>query len=546
MSRFGWMLKAAALHVRSCVLVLGLGCAMAGSHAKAQSNAHQHFGKVHFPIACNDGVQEQFDLALAMLHTFSFPDAAQTFTAVAQKDPDCAMAYWGIAATAIGSLYGGRPGPMALQGEQAVEKAKAIRGKNARERDYIATVEVFCKGAETLDYAARVRAYASALERLHRKYPEDREAEIFYAYALSALGAPTDQTFTYQLRGAAILEKLYADLPDHPGVIHYLLHAYDNTPYASRGLTAALRLAKVAPSSPHALQFPAHIFNRMGLWHQSIDTNQAGAAVDDLFFKPHAMDFLVHSYLQTGQAVAAKRVVDQIATIKIVPHILDAFAAAAMPARYASERRRWDEAAALSLPQQRAFAWKDFPHAEAALVFARALGAARSGDTDVAKKDLDLLQELRANLIKANSEGTWQEYWVAKIENDRQVVAAWIAYKHGRRDEALRMLRAAADHEDSTEWDPVMPGHIISARQNLGEMLLDANDPVRALQAFEAALKTEPFRFWSLYGAGRAADLSGDRAKAEAFYALLVGQTASADVQQYPDLKVARAFLEKE
>jgi tetratricopeptide (TPR) repeat protein len=217
-----------------------------------------------------------------------------------------------------------------------------------------------------------------------------------------------------------------------------------------------------------------------------------------------------------------------------------------MPARYAIERRRWNEAAALSLPQQRTFAWKDFPHAEAALVFARALGAARSGDTDVAKKDLDLLQELRANLIKANSEGTWQEYWVSKIENDRQVVTAWIAYKHGRRDEALRMLRAAADHEDSTEWDPVMPGHIISARQNLGEMLLDANDPVRALQAFEAALKTEPFRFWSLYGAGRAADLSGDRAKAKAYYAILIGQTALADVQQYPDLTVARGFLEKE
>src|SRR5262249_41766343 len=298
-----------------------------------------------------------------------------------------------------------------------------------------------------------------------------------------------------------------------------------NTPYASRGLTAALRLAKVAPSSPHALQFPAHIFNRMGLWHESIATNQAGAAVDDLFFKPHAMDFLVHSYLQAGQAVAAKDVVDQIATIKIIPHILDAFAAAAMPARHAIERRRWDEAAALSLPQQGTFAWKDFPHAEAALVFARALGAARGGDTDAAKKDLDVLQELRANLIKANSEGAWQEYWVSKIENDRQVVSAWIVYKHGRHDEALRMLRAAADHEDSTEWDPVMPGHIISARQNLGEMLLDANDPAQALQAFEAALKTEPFRFWSLYGAARAADLSGDRAKAEAYYAMLAGQT---------------------
>jgi len=419
MSTFMWMLKSSP-QLRRFALLISLCLAVATAHA----NARQDYGRVHFPIACNDSVQDEFDLALAMLHTFSFPDAAKTFTAVAQKDPDCAMAYWGIAATAIGSLYGGRPGPEALQGEQAVEKAKAIGGKDARERDYVAAVEVFYKGADTLAYAARVRSYANALKQLHRKYPEDREAEVFYAYALSALGTPIDQTFTYELRGAAILEKLYAELPDHPGVIHYLLHAYDNTPYASRGLTAALRLPKVAPSSPHALQFPAHIFNRMGLWRESIATNQAGAAVDDLFFKPHAMDFLVHSYLQTGQAVAAKGVVDQIATIKIISHILDAFAAAAMPARYAIERRRWDEAAALGLPQQGTFAWKDFPHAEAALVFARALGAARSGDTDAAKKDLNLLQELRANLIKANSEGTWQEYWVSKIENDHRLYVA--------------------------------------------------------------------------------------------------------------------------
>jgi tetratricopeptide (TPR) repeat protein len=519
---------------------------MAVSHANAQSNAQQHFGKVHFPVACNAAVQDEFDLALAMLHTFSFPAAAETFMTVAQKDPDCAMAYWGIAATAIGSLYGGRPGPMALEGERAVEKAKAIGGKNARERDYVATVEIFYKGAETLDYAARVRAYANALKQLHRKYPEDREAEIFYAYALSALGAPTDQTFTYQLRGAAILEKLYAELPDHPGVIHYLLHAYDNTPYASRGLTAALRLAQVAPSSPHALQFPAHIFNRMGLWHESIATNQAGAAVDDLFFKPHAMDFLVHSYLQTGQAVAAKRVVDQMATIKIIPHILDVFAASAMPARYAIERRRWDEAAALTLPQQDKFAWERFPHAEAALVFARALGAVRSGRIDPAIKDIDRLQELRANLINANSEGTWQEYWVSKIANDREIVMAWIAYTQGRREEALAMLRAAAHREDSTEWDPVMPGHVVSARQLLGDMLLDADDPAGALQAFEAALKTEPFRFWSLYGAGRAAELSGDPAKATVYYATLVGQSTSADLNQYPVLTRARTFLERD
>src|SRR5262249_45055480 len=404
---------------------------------------------------------------------------------------------------------------------------------------------VFYRGADKLDYATRVHAYANALEQLHRKYPDDREAEIFYAYALSALGAPTDQTFTYQLKGAAILEKLLVELPNHPGVLHYLLHAYDNTPYASRGLTAARRLAKVAPSSPHALQFPAHIFVRMGLWQESIDTNPAGAAVDDLFFKPHAMDFLVHSYLQTGQDIATKRVIDEAATIKIIPHILYAYAMAAMPARYAVERQRWDEATALTVPQQRGFAWSLCPDAEAVLVVARALGAARNGDIEGARKDLDRLQELRANLIKANSEGTWQEYWVSQIENNRQMVTAWIAYTQGRRDEALQMLRAAANREDSTEWDPVMPGRVISARQLLGEMLLDANYPRQALQEFEAALRVEPGRFLSFYGTARAAELSGDQAKAEGFYARLVGQTASADVEQRPALKIARAFLKK-
>jgi tetratricopeptide (TPR) repeat protein len=504
-------------------------------------NAQEQFGEVHFPVTCNADVQKKFDLALAMLHTFSFPAAAKTFTTVAEEDPDCAMAYWGLAATAIGSLYGGRPGPMALQGENAVEKAKAVGGKTPRERDYIASIEVFYRGAGTIDYVTRMHAYADALEELHRKYPDDREAELFYAYALSALGPPTDQTFAYQLKAAAILEKLLVELPNHPGVIHYLLHAYDNTMLAWRGLAAARRMAAVAPSSPHALQFPAHIFVRMGLWQESIDTNRAGAAVEDPFFKPHAMDFLVHSYLQTGQDAAAKRVVDEAATITIVPHILDAYAMAAMPARYAIERRRWSEAASLTLPQSK-FDWSLFPHAEATLVFARALGAARSGRIGAARKDLDRLQELRANLIKANSEGTWQEYWVSQIQIHHQMVTAWIAYTQGGRDEALRMLRAAADREDSTETDPVLPGHAISARALLGDLLMEMNEPAQALQAFEVALEREPGRFWTLFGAAGAAERAGDSAKAKGFYTQLVAQTANADPER-PMLKVARAFL---
>ncbi len=541
-----WMLKpvrrlpCSALMICLCVALTTLE----GPWANAEEQfGEEQFGEVHFPVTCDTGVQKKFDLALAMLHTFSFPAAAETFAAVSREDPDCAMAYWGLAATAIGSLYGGRPGPMASQGEVAVEKAKAVGGKTSRERDYIAAIEVFYRGAGKIDYATRVRAYANALEQLHRKYPDDREAEIFYAYALSALGSPTDQTFAYQLKGAAILEKLLVELPNHPGVIHYLLHVYDNTPHASRGLAAARRLAAVAPSSPHAIQFPAHIYVRMGFWQESIDANRAGAAVEDLFFKPHAMDFLVYSYLQTGQDAAAKRIVDEAATITVLPHILDAYAMAAMPARYAIERRRWSEAASLTLPQSE-FAWSHFPHAEATLVFARALGAARSDSIDAARKDLDRLEELRANLIKANSEGTWQEYWVSQIQNHQQMVRAWISYTQGRRDEALQMLRTAADREDSTEKDPVMPGHPISARELLGDLLMEMNEPAQALQAFEAALKKEPSRFWTLFGAARAADRAGDSAKAKTFFTRLVTQTAHADPER-PALKVAKAFLAK-
>jgi tetratricopeptide (TPR) repeat protein len=255
------------------------------------------------------------------------------------------------------------------------------------------------------------------------------------------------------------------------------------------------------------------------------------------------MDFLVHSYLQTGQDAAAKRIVDEAMTITILPHILDAYAMAAMPARYAIERRRWREAASLTLPQS-GFAWSRFPHAEATLVFARALGAARSGSIDAARKDLDRLQELRANLIKADSEGTWQEYWVSQIQIHHQMVTAWIAYTQGGRDEALQMLRAAADREDSTEKDPVMPGNVISARELLGDLLLEINEPAQALQAFEAALKREPSRFWTLFGAARAADRAGDSAKAKILFTGLVTQTAHADSER-PALKVAKAFLAK-
>src|SRR6516162_4654240 len=501
------------------------------------------FGQVHLQISCQPEVQERFDQALAMLHTFSFPEATKTFAAVAQQDPECGMAYWGVAASAVGSLYGGRPGPHAGPGEQADQKAVLVGAKTPRVRGYIAAIGVFYKDSRSASYEARVRAYATALQRVHQEYPDDHEAEIFYAYALSALGSPTDRTFKYELQGAEILEKLRRQIPNHPGLLHYLLHCYDHTPLAPRGLDAARQLARTAPASPHAAEFPAHIFSRLGLWQESIEANQAGLHfAEDIFFKPHAADFLLYSYLQTGQDGEAGRVVDGASRLKFLPHLLDAYAAAAIPSRYAVERQRWDEAASLTLPVGD-IDWKLFPHAEAALVFCRALGEARLGKVALAENDLERLEELeRAVSSSIENEGVWQRFWATELRVNHDMVKAWLLYRQGETDAAVRLLRQAADTEDSMEKDPVMAGTIISARQLLGEMLLDAQRPREALEAFEAALKNEPARYWELFGAARAAERAGDQERAALLHTQLIRQTQGTDGTRKSN-NVANEFL---
>jgi len=479
-----------------------------------------------------------------MLHSFSFDDAANTFAAVAHDDPNCAMAYWGLATTAMGSLFAGRTGPVALgKGWDFVQRAKTLGAKTPREQDYIAAAGAFYRGADRRSHGERMHAYADALEEIYNEYPDDPEAAIFYAYAVTALAPPTDKTYAYQLKGAAILETALAKQPNHPGAVHYLIHAYDHTPIAVRGLAAARRYPTIAPSAPHALQIPSHIFARLGLWQESIDANRAASNVDDLFWKFLAMRFLLYSYLQTGQDHAAKKVLDELTAIENVNvhHLNVAYVLADMPARYALERRRWDEAAALSLPR-RDYPWRRFPQAEAVLVFAHALGAARTGDATSADKDLDRLQELRAGLVKAEGDA-FKDYWLTQIDVHRQMVIACIADAQGKREEALQMLRTAADREDAFESDPVVPGPIISARELLGEMLLESDRPRQALEAFEADLGNEPRRFWTLYGAAQAAERAGDRERARSFYFDLVAQTGDADGDR-PALEAARTYLQ--
>jgi tetratricopeptide (TPR) repeat protein len=522
-----------------CLLVVLLLWAAPGL-VQGQAAGTERLGQAHFPVACSADAQQEFDRAVALLHSFAFDPSAKAFAAVAQQDPSCGMAHWGIAMTRLGNPFNWPPGPQAIQeGWAAVEKAKAAGGKTPREQDYIAAIEVFYKDAEKIDHRTRALAYERAMEQLSRTSPDDPEAAIFYALALNATALPTDKTYANQLKAAEILERVFGEQPNHPGVAHYLIHSYDYPPIAQRGLTAARLYAGIAPSAPHALHMPSHIFTRLGIWQESIDSNRASAASTKSHReKLHAMDYMEYAYLQLAQDQAAKRVLDDMHALeKInVEHFVSAYALAAIPSRYALERRQWAEAAALTLPRSD-FPWNRFPQSEAVLVFARALGAVHSGDTEAARKDLARLQELREALAAAKL-GYWQE----QVDIQHQVVTAWVTLAQGQRDEAVQLMRAAADRENATEKATVTPGPIIPARELLGEMLLAGNEPQQALQAFEASMQIEPNRFWSLYGAARAAELAQDRAKARTYYTQLLALAERADSKR-PALAATRAFL---
>src|SRR5213594_4304645 len=508
----------------------------------AHDDGAEKLGTVHFSTSCNPTVQPQFERAVALLHSFWFDEGLKAFGAIAQADPGCAMAHWGSAMLMYGNPFAWPPSPKALaDGGAAVERAKAAQAKSQRERDYIGAIEAFYKDWDKVDHRTRALAYANAMEQLARRYPEDSEASVFYALVLDVTALPTDKTFANQLKAAAILEKVFAAQPDHPGVAHYLIHSYDYPPIAEKGLTAARRYASIAPAAPHALHMPSHIFTRRGYWQESIEANRASInAISSHFDQLHALDYLAYAYLQTAQDGAAKRVVDQVSELpKVnVEHFVTGFALATIPSRYALERGRWSEAAGLALFGKE-FPWGRFPQSEAQLVFARALGAARSGDVAAARRDVDRLAALRDALAVAKV-----GYWAEQVDIQRAVASAWLARAEGKKDEALALLRAAADRDGATEKHPVTPGPLAPARELLAEMLLEAGEPGQALQEFEASMRVEPNRFRGLAGAARAANLAGDRTKARAYYSELLALGEKADAER-PELREARAFLGK-
>jgi tetratricopeptide (TPR) repeat protein len=498
-------------------------------------------GKVSFPTSCDPKVQADFERAVAMLHSFWYSAGEQAFRDVLKKDPGCSIAAWGIASILMSNpLAGQGAAPKdAVAAQAAIDQARAAPPKTERERDYIEAVAAYYRGFDTRPEKERQLARAQAYEALAKKYPGDDEAQIFSALYTAGTQSQADQTYAAYLKAAAILEDQFRKYPDHPGVAHYLIHSYDAPPIAGKGLTAARRYADIAPAAPHALHMPSHIFTRVGAWQESAATNarsmktaREGGEPDEAY---HAVDYMVYAYLQMGKDAQAKRAMEDVLTVanQNPARFVAPYAMNSMPARYALERGDWKAAAALQAPGSK------FAFTEAITYYARALGAARAGNLDAARADAAQLEGIHKQLLAAKN-----TYWATEVEVSRLSAAAWIALREGKRDEALTFMSAAADLEDRNEKHIVTPARIVPARELLGDMYLELNDPKAALAAYEASQKREPNRYRNYVGAARAAELAGDRDAARGYYAKLLDLAKDADPPR-PDLAVARQYVSR-
>jgi tetratricopeptide (TPR) repeat protein len=512
-------------------LVLGLGL-----WAVAQGQSKEQLGKVNFPNSCSPAVQETFQRGVAMLHSFRYGETEKTFREVLAQDPTCGIAAWGIAAILMDNPLAG-VGPSkewAERGMAAVEQGKQIGAKTQRELDYIAAVAAYWEDWPNRPERTRQVNRARAYEALAARYPQDDEAQIFSALYTAGTQTLVDQSYKAYLTAAETLEKQFAKHPDHPGVAHYLIHSYDAPPIAPKGLPAARRYAGIAPAAPHALHMPSHIFTRVGAWAESVETNTRSATAsrrdNDGDQQVHAMDYMMYAFLQLGRDADARRVLDETGQVAPFSRFAGFYGMAAIPARYAIERGDWPGATKLELRTSR------FPYADALTHFARGLGAARGGDPALAEKESQELVRLRDLLKTAKN-----EYWATEVEVNRLGVAAWTALAQGKADEALTLMRTAADTEDRNEKHIVTPGRILPARELLADMLLQLKRPADALKEFESVQVREPERFRSYYGAGQAAAQSGDRAKAKRYYGKLVEMAGQGSAR--PEIAQARTFL---
>jgi len=525
-------------------------------------------GTIRFPTSCDPAVQGEFERGVALLHSFFYEEARRVFTRVAGKDPGCAMAWWGVAMTYYHPLWTAPDSSELAAGRAAAERALAASETSERERGYARAIEAFyagldspideatpgapsCHGPALMDPRGRAACYRREMERVAARDPDDTEAAAFYALSLLGTATPGDPGLENQKKAAEILEPLFAKLPDHPGLAHYLIHTYDYPPLARKGLRAANTYAAIAPWVPHALHMPSHIYTRLGMWEETIRSNRASADAAlkyEATYHPgvasfeelHALDYLAYAYLQVGADRKAAEILARLGAIKKTHPETDfavGYAFGAIPARYALERRQWKEAAALALPDMPF--WNQLPFAEGHIVYARAVGAARNGDPRAALKEAERLDQLAAAVTDPR-----YRYFAQQMGLQRDAVLGLAALVGGHREKAIVVLRATAAREDSLGKHPVSPGAILPIRELLADALLGSGRPAEALAEYQAALRIYPARFNGTYGAAVAAERSGKKDEARKYYSELLEIAKAGDMER-PEIALARAALKR-
>ena len=507
--------------------------------------ADKEVGNVTFTISGGEKVEKEFNFATALLHSFEYDEAEKVYAKIIEEEPSCAMAYWGVAMCNFHPLWTAPEEPELKKGLKALEIARSIGEKTARESDYIEALSVFYKDWDKVDHLTRCTMYEKAMEAIYRKYPEDKEAAIFYALALVASADPADQSFANQKKSGEILNGIYPTELNHPGVIHYIIHTYDYPGLAHLALPAARKYASVAPSSAHALHMPSHIFTRLGLWDESIKSNIASITSAKCYAESagikghwdeelHGLDYLLYAYLQKGDKKLAKEQLDYFKTITEVnpANFKVAYSFASIPARYVLENKMWKDAASLDTYPAN-FSWEKFPWQKAIIHFARCLGAVHTNQLDLAKAEWNELNRLHDELVKQK-----ETYKANQVDIQLKASQAWIQWKEGKHKEALEFMNLSAAMEDKTEKHPVTPGEVLPARELLADMLMQMNKPGKALEMYEANLKKRPNRLNSLYGAGLAAEASGKKDLAKIYFKQIQDITGK-DISGSPKLKSA-------
>jgi tetratricopeptide (TPR) repeat protein len=506
-------------------------------------------GSLNFMVSGTEKIKADFNLGVKLLHSFEYDEAEKAFAKVIDEEPGSAMAYWGVAMSNFHPLWSPPTQEELRKGSKAVEIAKSIDGKTKREEAYINAIASFYEDWEKTDHRTRCLRFEKSMKELNTAYPDDKETAIFYALSLDAAADPADKTYSKQKKAGAILNALYPGQPDHPGIIHYIIHSYDSPELAELALPAARRYASVAPSSAHALHMPSHIFTRLGLWDECIKSNLQSASSAQCYAKSagikghydeemHALDYLMYAYLQKGDNKHAMEQLDYLNAIEEVQpfNFKVAYAFASIPSRYVFENKNWKDAANLEVHFPNA-SWNDYPWQKAIVNFTRLMGCIHSSDLVSANKELKELNGIHQKLVDQKD-----AYKANQVAIQIRASEAWIRYKEGKNNEAISLMKEAAEMEDKTEKHPVTPGEVIPARELLGDLFIEMNKPAEAFDAYEADIKKHPNRFNGVYGAAFAAEKSGNSSRAKFYYEQLLSLAKNTNSDR-KELKLAEQFV---